>query len=80
MKKLIINGHIYRCDDKIIQNCLNVAKEKFEKEKCTAIYAVEKEGIIEMKKEVFTAADMDLFNSALNKYKAAGFKVYYTKN
>lgn len=73
-KIIIVNGHSYKGDEQYAKNCLNLAKEKFKKEKANAIYAVEKDNIIEMKKEIFTSGT--LLSEASKQYTQQGFKVY----
>lgn len=73
-KNLIVNGNTYEAGPTYIQNCLNLAKEKFKKEKENAIYAVEKDNIIEMKKETFLSGA--LLSEASKQYTQKGYKVY----
>lgn len=73
-KTIIVNGHSYKGDEQYAKNCLNLAKEKFKKEKANAIYAVEKDNIIEMKKETFNAPST--LGKAILNYTKQGFKVY----
>lgn len=73
-KTIIVNGHTYEGDEQYAKNCLNLAKEKFKKEKANAIYAVEKDNILEMKKETFLSGT--LLSEASKQYIQQGFKVY----
>lgn len=73
-KTIIVNGNAYKGDEQCVKNCLNLAKEKFKKEKANAIYAVEKDGIIEMKRDTFLS-DALLSEESLQ-YTQQGFKVY----
>lgn len=73
-KTIIVNGHTYKGDEQYAKNCLNLAKEKFKKEKANAIYAVERDGIIEMKRDTFLSSA--LLSEASKQYTQQGYKVY----
>lgn len=73
-KTIIVNGNAYQGDEQYAKNCLNLAKEKFKKEKANAIYAVEKDNIIEMKRDTFLSGA--LLSEASKQYTQQGFKVY----
>lgn len=73
-KTIIVNGNAYQVDERYVKNCLNLAKEKFKKEKANVIYAVEKDNIIEMKKETLNAPST--LDKAILNYTQQGFKVY----
>ncbi len=73
-KTIIVNGNAYKGDEQYVKNCLKIAKEKYKKEKANAIYAVEKDGIIEMKRDTFPSGA--LLSEASKQYTQQGFKVY----
>lgn len=69
--KLILKDKIYEMDKKQLTKLLDIAK-KYVK---IGIFAVEKCGIVEVKKETFKSKD-DL-KKAIAEYVKNGFKVYY---
>jgi len=74
-KKLIVNGNVYEIAEPLTVACLETARDKYKEEKQYAIYAVEKDGIIEMKREI--SDSNEVLRAAVVKYQNRGFKVYY---
>lgn len=69
--RVLLNDHIYDMDRKLLNGVLKVAKKAVKH----GIYAVEKDGMAEMKKETYSnKAELE---KAVAKYKENGFKVYY---
>ncbi len=69
-----INGNVYEGDRQYADAILKVAKEKYKKERSNAIYGVEKNDMLEMKRETFLSSK--LMNEKISEYRKAGFKVY----
>lgn len=62
--------------EKQLQSVLKLAKNKFRKDKTSAIYAVVKGNVVQMVNETYATAD-DL-KKAITQYKCKGFyKVHY---
>lgn len=69
--KLIIDDYIYELTREQCNMILSVMKKYIKR----GIYAVEKDGIIELKKDKYPSSER--LRIAINKYKENGFKVYY---
>ena len=69
--KVIIGSHIYQMTQKQAKKLLMVAGKQIE----SGIYAIEKDGVIDLKKEKYKT-DTGL-QAALKKYRSQGFKVHY---
>lgn len=69
--KVIIDNHIYQMTQKQAKKLLTVAGKQIE----SGIYAVEKDGVIDLKKEKYKT-DTGL-QTALKKYRSQGFTVHY---
>lgn len=71
--RVLLNEHLYDMGSKQFGGVLNVAKKAV---KC-GIYAVEKGGMTQMKKETYSnKAELE---KAVAEYKEKGFKVYYNE-
>lgn len=69
--RVLLNDHIYEMDRKQFDGVLKVAKKAVKH----GIYAVEKDGTAEMKKETYlNKAELE---KEVAEYEAKGFKVYY---
>ena len=69
--RVLLNNHLYDMDRKQFDGVLKVAKKAVKR----GIYAVEKGGTAEMKKETYSnKAELE---KAVAEYEAKGFKVYY---
>lgn len=68
---MILNGNVYEMARKQIEGTLAVVKKNFSK----GIYAVEKDGIVEMKNQPYKYTKN--LNKAVAEYVKRGFKVYY---
>lgn len=68
---MILNGNVYEMTRKQIDGTLAVVKKNFSK----GIYAVEKDGIVEMKNQPYKYTKN--LNKAVAEYVKRGFKVYY---
>ena len=66
-----MNDHIYEMNKKQFDGVLKVAKKAVKH----GIYAVEKDGTAEMKKETYS--NKSELEKAVKEYEAKGFKVYY---
>lgn len=71
--KVILKDSVYEMNRKQFRGVLNIAKKSVK----TGIYAVEKDGIAEMKNEPFDSKE-DLEKS-IAEYEKNGFKVYYNE-
>ena len=71
--RVLLNDHIYEMNKKQFDGVLKVAKKAVKH----GIYAVEKDGTAEMKKETYSnKAELE---KAVAEYEEKGFKVYYSK-
>ena len=71
--RVLLSDHIYDMDRKQLDVVLKVAKKAVKR----GIYAVEKGGMAEMKKETYSnKAEIE---KAVAEYEAKGFKVYYNE-
>ena len=69
--RVLLNDHLYDMNRKQFDGVLKVAKKAVKR----GIYAVEKNGMAEMKKEMYSnRAELE---KAVAEYEAKGFKVYY---
>ena len=69
--KLIVNETVYEMGRKEYRGVLKVASEQIP----CGIYAVEKDGICELRKDKFDSKEE--LKKAVAEYAAKGFKVYY---
>lgn len=70
MKKVIINNRVYQMEKKRIKGLSDIAKEHVK----LGIYAVEKDNIIEMKRDVLPSKTK--LKEEIRKYKVQGYRVY----
>ena len=69
--RVLLNDHIYEMSRKQFDGVIKVAKKAVKH----GIYAVEKDGTAEMKKEMYSnRAELE---KAVAEYEEKGFKVYY---
>ena len=69
--RILLNDHLYDMNRKQFDGVLKVAKKAVKH----GIYAVEKDGMAQMKKEMYSnRAELD---KAVTEYKENEFKVYY---
>lgn len=71
--RVLLNDHIYDMDRKQLDGVLKVAKKAIKR----GIYAVEKGGMAQMKKE--TCSNKAELEKAVAEYEAKGFKVHYNE-
>lgn len=76
MKTLIVNGSVYQGGGKTVKTIQNMAKESLKGQ--NAIYSIEKDGVIEMRKDIFPS--VSALKKEVTKYIKDGFKVKYTMN
>ena len=69
--KVILKDSVYEMNRKQFRAVLQVAKEAVKR----GIYAVEKDGLTEMKKDEFSSKEKLI--KAVAEYENKGFKVYY---
>ena len=68
---VLLNGHQYTMAEQQLKSVLQLAKNKFRKDKQTAIYAVVKGNVVQMLNETYdTAQDL---KKAIAQYKCQGF-------
>lgn len=73
---VLLNNHQYSMGWKQLKTVLQTAKDKFRKEKQTAIYAVTKGNVTQMLNEPY--ANAEELRKAIAQYKCKGFhNVYY---
>lgn len=70
MKKVIINNRVYQMEKNKLKGLFDIAKEYVK----LGIYAVEKDNIIEMKRDILPSKTK--LKEEIRKYKAQGYKVY----
>ena len=70
--RVLLNDHIYEMSRKQFRGVLSVAKKAVKQ----GIYAVEKDGMAQMKKE--THSNKAEIEKAVAEYEEKGFKVYYS--
>ena len=70
MKKVIINNRLYQIDKKKLKGVFDIVKKHVK----LGIYAVEKDSIIEMKRDILPSKTK--LKEEIRKYKAQGYKVY----
>ena len=71
--RVLLNDHIYEMSRKQFDGVLKVAKKAVKR----GIYAVEKDGTAEMKKETYL--NKSELEKVVKEYEEKGFKVYYSK-
>ena len=69
--RVLLNDHLYDMDRKQFDGVLKVAKKAVKH----GIYAVEKDGTAEMKKETYS--NKSKLEKVVKEYEEKGFKVYY---
>ena len=71
--KVLLNNSVYEMSRKQFRGVLSVAKKAVKH----GIYAVEKDGMAQMKKETYSnKAELE---KAVSEYEEKGFKVYYNE-
>lgn len=68
--KVLVNGSLYEMNRKQCRACLKVASKAVP----CGIYAIEKDGLCEMRKDVFD--NFTLFMGSVTDYEEKGFKVH----
>lgn len=71
--RVLLNDHLYDMSRKQFDGVLKVAKKSVKR----VIYAVEKGGMAQMKKEM--CSNKTELGKAVEEYEAKGFKVYYNE-
>lgn len=71
--RVLLNDHLYDMDRKQLDGVLKVAKKAVKR----GIYAVEKGGMAQMKKETYS--NKTELEKAVSEYEANGFKVHYNE-
>ena len=69
--KVLVNVSLYEMNRKQLRACLKVASKAVP----CGIYAIEKGGLCEMRKDKFD--DMEEMRKQVGEYTAKGFKLYY---
>lgn len=69
--RLIVNGNVYEMNKEEMEGILEIARKQVP----SGIYAVEKDGICELKKEEIYAEEH--LKKEVEEYEQAGFKVFY---
>lgn len=69
--KVILQENVYEMNGKQFHGILKIAKDSVK----MGIYAVEKQGIVEMKNETFE--NKEELNKIVDEYTKKGFKVYF---
>ena len=69
--RVLLNDHLYDMNRKQFDGVLKVAKKAVKR----GIYAVEKDGVAEMKKETYS--NKSELEKVVKEYEEKGFKVYY---
>lgn len=69
--KVIINNHVYGMTRKQLKSVLKIASKQIP----FGIYAIEKDGICELRKDKFDRAEE--LKQAISEYEKKGFKVKY---
>lgn len=77
MVKLIVGSKIYQLSEKMANATLSLAKDKYLTQNVNAIYAVKKDNMVVLLKDVFS--DTDAFEKAVTNWKQGGYTCYYTK-
>lgn len=73
---LLINDHSYSCDRKQTRETIKVIKQRYKKN--NVIVALEKDGIMECRKDEYE--DPKTLLHDVQKWIALGYKVHYCKN
>ena len=73
---MVVGEKLWRCTRRMAMETINLAKQKYKKENVNAIVAVEKNGLIALRKDICKDED-DLIEEVTN-WKKGGYKVYYT--
>lgn len=73
--KIIIGENAYEADRQYIDNSLKVAKDNYIKKNNNALYALEKDGIINMMRETFITRKQ--LHEKVESYEKLGFKCYF---
>lgn len=71
--KVLLNESLYEMNRKQLRACLKVASKAVP----CGIYAVEKDGMCEMRKDKFD--NLEKMRKQVGEYTVKGFKVYYNK-
>lgn len=71
--KVLLNESLYEMNRKQLRACLKVASKAVP----CGIYAIEKDGLCEMRKDVFD--NLDYLKKQVAEYTVKGFRVYYNK-
>ena len=73
--KMIVGNKAYILSKTMVKATLKLAKDRYTKENVNAIYAVEKDGMVSLLKDVFE--DTDAFVKAVANWERGGYKCYY---
>lgn len=76
--KIIIGENVYNGNRGYIDSCLNIAKDKYTREKVNAIYALEKDDMYHMMRQTYST-NMCL-KDAVKEYEEIGFKCHYVEH
>ena len=69
--KVLLNGSLYGMNRKQLRACLKVANKEVQ----CGIYAIEKDGLCEMRKDKFD--NLEKMRKQVGEYTVKGFKVHY---
>ena len=72
---VVVNGNVYAMDKKKTSVLLDIARTKYIKEQAYAIYAIENNDVLEMKRNTYKNSKQ--LNSIKAEYEALGFKVHF---
>lgn len=73
----LIENKAYKLDRDTLDAILDMAEKKYKKENKSAICAIEKDDIFDMKREEFTKEEY--LENKIKDYEKQGFKVYYVR-
>lgn len=68
--KVIVNNHLYKMNKEEVKGLLEIARENIK----DGIIAIEKDGLIEMRKDTFESNSK--LKNMIKEYKDLGYKVY----
>lgn len=74
--KVVIGNKVWEMTRKMAIATLSVAESKYNQDNANAIYAVEKDGIISLQKDVFD--NTESLEREVTNWQKGGYKCYYT--
>ena len=73
---MVVGSKVWEVSRKMVNATIELAKKKYIKENVNAIVAVEKNGVIDLQKDVFDKSDA--FVEAIQNWERGGYKCYFT--